>query len=74
MPLEAIRTAIPSTMPKNPPQTCSVGVEVVITLTNGRTLRYGPCDRAASIERLRLALTRAFDARARSARSATAGS
>jgi hypothetical protein len=61
VPLEEIKGAIPKTLPKNPKQECREGARVEMTLKNGRTLTYGPCDRPASIERLRVALIRAAE-------------
>lgn len=58
VPLEEIKDAIPKTLPENPKQECHEGATVVITLKNGRALTYGPCNRPALIERLRLALVR----------------
>jgi hypothetical protein len=59
VPLDRIRDAIPKALPKNATQGCRFGAIVEVTLRNGRILRYGPCDRPASIERLRLTLIRA---------------
>lgn len=59
VPLGKIKAEIPKTLPKNPPQTCSYGAKVQITLKDGLTLTYGPCNRPDSIERLRLALLKA---------------
>ena len=56
VPLAEIEGLIPKTLPKNPPQSCSYGAKVQLTLRGGRVLTYGPCKRPASIERLRLAL------------------
>lgn len=61
VPLERIAGAIPSTLPDNPPQSCTIGAIVTLTLASGRTLAYGPCNRPASIERLRIALVRAAE-------------
>lgn len=58
VPLSRIADAIPRTFPKNPPQHCNRGAIVRITFSDGKTLTYGPCERPASIERLRLALDR----------------
>jgi hypothetical protein len=56
VPLRQIEDAIPETLPDNPPQTCNFGAVVEVTLKSGPTLRYGPCERPAAIERLRLVL------------------
>jgi hypothetical protein len=61
VPLKNVESAIPKTMPENPPQTCGFGAKVEVTLEDGRTLTYGPCNRPALIERLRLALVRAAE-------------
>lgn len=60
VPLNDIESAIPETFPENPEQTCNIGAKVEITFEDGRTLEYGPCNRPASIERLRLSLIRAY--------------
>jgi len=59
VPLDRIEGAIPKALPKNVTQRCRIGAIVEITLKNGQVFRYGPCDRPASIERLRLTLIRA---------------
>jgi len=59
VPLSEIAQVIPKKLPENPPQTCEVGAKVQLTLKSGRVITYGPCNRPASIERLRLALIRA---------------
>lgn len=60
MPLSVIKSAIPEKLPENPTQTCGYGAKVEVILDDGRTITYGPCNRPASIERLRLALIMAF--------------
>jgi hypothetical protein len=59
VPLRDVEGAIPSTLPKNPMQSCGYGAKVQITLRTGGVLTYGPCRRPALIERLRLALLQA---------------
>lgn len=59
VPLEQIEDAIPEKLPENPPQTCTFGARVEVTVQDHRTFSYGPCDRPAAIERLRVALIRA---------------
>jgi len=56
--LRGIEKLIPMTLPKNPVQTCRTGPTVTMWLRDGRVFHYGPCERPASIERLRLALVR----------------
>jgi hypothetical protein len=56
--LRGIEKLIPKTLPKNPLQTCRTGPTVTIWLRDGGVLHYGPCERPASIEHLRLALVR----------------
>ena len=56
VPLRQIEDAIPKTLPGNPLQRCNFGAVVEVTLRNGHTRRYGPCERPAAIERLRVAL------------------
>lgn len=59
VPLSAIESAIPRSLPANPPQTCKFGPSVQVTLAGGRVMTYGPCERPPAIERLRHALLRA---------------
>jgi hypothetical protein len=51
--LSSIIQFIPSPLPSPLPQTCGVGALVTITLSDGQTINYGPCDRPGSIEELR---------------------
>ncbi len=55
-PLSRIADAVPPGLPRNPKQRCGAGATVRITLEGGTTRTYGPCNRPASIERLRVAL------------------
>jgi hypothetical protein len=59
VPLSRIADALPQVLPRNPKQWCEVGATVKVTLESGTTRTYGPCNRPASIERLRIALVRA---------------
>jgi hypothetical protein len=61
VPLQEMKDVMPKTLPPNPRQECREGARVEITLKDGRTLTYGPCDRPASIERLRVVLIRAAE-------------
>jgi hypothetical protein len=61
VPIAEIKDAIPATLPTNPKQQCHEGATVEMTLDDDRVLTYGPCDRPAAIERLRVALIRAAE-------------
>jgi hypothetical protein len=56
VPLEAIQASIPERLPTNPPQGCREGARVTITLGNGTSFLYGPCDLPPAIEELRFAV------------------
>ncbi len=59
--LAAVRGAVPTPFPPNPPQSCHLGTVIVIAAA--RTHRYGPCGWPAAIEKLRRALVGAALAR-----------
>lgn len=63
VPLAVIENLIPERLPDNPDQTCEVGAVVEITLADGQVVTYGPCQRPAAIERLRVALIEAWSER-----------
>jgi hypothetical protein len=56
--LADVKHALPSTLPKNPAQTCAFGPTVLITFANGETMTYGPCELPRAIELLRRVLVR----------------
>ena len=63
MALSDIAEAIPSPLPRDVWQgfDCTMGGDVVVRLQNGDELRYGPCKRPPSIERLRKDVLDALD-------------
>jgi hypothetical protein len=63
MSISKVAASIPSRFPRNPAQSCTIGAVVRVVLTSGRSFTYGPCRRPQAIERLRLALVRAAEAK-----------
>jgi len=53
IPLSRIEVLVPIHLPINPEQSCDFGAKVDVDLEDGKTITYGPCERPASIERLR---------------------
>lgn len=61
--LSLVEEAIPSPLPRDLWQgfTCDMGGDVVLELNNGDLIRYGPCRRPDSIERLRTHILQALE-------------
>lgn len=55
----AVRVALPTDLPARPPQNgCTLGNITTLRLRGGNTIAYGPCHRPASIDALRIILSR----------------
>ena len=51
-PLPEILPYVPQPLPAPIPQDCSVGGSLILTMEDGREIKYGPCRRPIAIERL----------------------